>query len=114
LALGLASALGRRSLGLDELTRSRLFWPDPAPAFVLIFWDRLWWPALALDAEAWRTALADLEALVALLVQDLSAGRVSALILDDGEHWRFTVTRWGLRRLWRRGGGLRELMRPAP
>jgi hypothetical protein len=71
---------------------------------VLIFWDALWWPALTGDCGAWRAALSDLEALAGRLGAELTAGRVRSLVLDDGQRWTFTLTAWGHRRFWRRGG----------
>jgi hypothetical protein len=104
LGLGLGLALGVRRLGLRELVQPPSTWQAPAPESVLIFWDRLWWPALAADSDAWCAALAQLDALVAGLTADLVAGRVGSLLLDDGEHRRFALTAWGLRRFWRRSG----------
>ena len=75
---------------------------------VLVFWDRLWWPMLEGDALAWTRALGELETLVADLLQGLGVGRLQTLILDDGEVRRFTLTRAGLLRLWRRRGTLRD------
>jgi hypothetical protein len=114
LALGLALAQNGRLRGLGDLSQPNWQWGDPAPVSVLIFLDALWWPALALDAAAWLAALSDLETLILRLSEELAAGRVSTLILDDGQQWRFTLTRWGLRRFWRRGRGLREWDRGVP
>lgn len=104
LGAGLARALGARLLGLRALAQSSSAWLALAPESVLIFWDALWWPALTPDGEAWCDALAELETLIAGLVVDLAAGRVRALVLDDGECWRFTLGPWGLRRFWRQRG----------
>jgi len=108
LALGLAQAAGGRSVGLGEGSRTPLAWavPEvgPPPGEVLIFWDALWWPALTGDCGAWRAALSDLEALAGRLDAELTAGRVRSLVLDDGQRWTFTLTAWGQRRFWRRGG----------
>ena len=104
LGAGLARALGAHLLGLGEVAQSSATWLALAPESVLIFWDALWWPALTADREAWCDALAQLETLTATLTADLAAGRVRALVLDDGERWRFTLGRWGLRRFWRRRG----------
>ncbi|WP_295387689.1 phosphoglycerate mutase [uncultured Thiodictyon sp.] len=114
LALGLTRAAGGRQLGLDALTEAPFSWPGTGvqpSTDVLIFWDGLWWPALAGDLDAWCAALADLETLVARLSGELAGGRVRSLTLDDGQRWTFTLTAWGQRRVWRRGGGLRERMR---
>jgi hypothetical protein len=104
LGAGLARGMGAHLLGLGELAESASLWPALAPESVLIFWDRLWWPALAADRAAWCAALTELEALIADLTAGLAAGRTRTLMLDDGERWRFTLTAWGLRRFWRRGG----------
>lgn len=111
LALGLAGASGGRTLRLDDWCLSQ-----GAPGdSVLVFWDRLWWPMLEGDALAWTRALGELETLVAALLQALGVGRIQTLTLDDGEVRRFTLTRAGLLRLWRRRGTLRDwLSRRAP
>jgi hypothetical protein len=104
LALGLARASGGRALGLDGWGASQ----GPPEDSVLVFWDRLWWPVLEGDVLAWTRALGELEALVADLLQTLRSGGIESLILDDGEERRFTLTRAGLLRLWRRRGTLRD------
>jgi len=104
LGIGLAGAMGVHRLDLGELGQTPSIWPALAPESVLIFWDRLWWPALAADRDAWCVALAELEVLIAGLMADLVAGRMRSLVLDDGERQRFDLTAWGLRRFWRRGG----------
>jgi hypothetical protein len=104
LGAGLARASGAHLLGLRELVQSSTIRSAPAQASVLIFWDALWWPALAADREAWCDALAELETVTASLTTDLAAGRVRALLLDDGERWHFALGPWGLRRFWRRHG----------
>jgi hypothetical protein len=104
LGAGLARAMGARLLGLPGLAQSATIWSALAPESVLIFWDALWWPALAADREAWCDALAELDTLTASLTADLAAGRVRTLVLDDGECWRFTLGPWGLRRFWRQRG----------
>jgi hypothetical protein len=96
--------MGTHRLDLGELAQSPSIWQALAPESVLIFWDRLWWPALAADSDAWSAALAELEVLIAGLTADLVAGRMRGLVLDDGERWGFVLTAWGLRRFWRRGG----------
>lgn len=103
LALGLAGASGGRSLPLDGWGQSRGTREDS----VLVFWERLWWPMLEGDAEAWAKTLGGLEGLTADLLHALGAGRIQALTLDDGEAWRFILTRADLLRLWRRRGTLR-------
>ena len=104
LGVGLARAMGVHRLGLSELAQSSAVWQTLAPESVLIFWDRLWWPALAVDSDAWCAALRELEALIAGLTADFAAGPMRSLVLDDGERQRFDLTAWGLRRFWRRGG----------
>ena len=104
LGLGLAGAMCGRRLALSELGQSPSIWQALAPESVLIFWDRLWWLALAADSDAWCAALMELEVLIAGLTADLAAGRIRSLVLDDGERWGFGLTAWGLRRFWRRGG----------
>lgn len=104
LALGLAGASGGRSLRLDDRGAS-LAAPEES---VLVFWDRLWWPMLEGDALAWTRALGELETLVADLLQTLRSGGIQSLILDDGGVGRFTLTRAGLLRFWRRRGTLRD------
>ncbi|WP_295447350.1 phosphoglycerate mutase [uncultured Thiodictyon sp.] len=111
LAAGLVRAAGGHLLGLDALTAAPLAWLESGlrpSAEVVIFWDALWWPALTEARDAWCAALADLEALVARLCAELAAGRLGSVTLDDGQRWTFTLTVWGQRRVWRRGGGLRE------
>lgn len=107
LAAGLAAARGAPVLGLGDLYQLPSVFSGSAPSSVLIFWDRLWWPALALDAQGWAAALVELEGLVARLCAALAAGPVGCITLDDGEHRCFTLTRWRQRRFWRRGRGLR-------
>jgi hypothetical protein len=104
LGIGLAQAMGAHRLDLGELGQSLSISQALAPESVLIFWDRLWWPALAADSDAWCAALTELEVLIAGLTADLVAGRMRGLVLDDGERWGFVLTAWGLRRFWRRGG----------
>ena len=81
---------------------------------VLVYWDRLWWPALEGDQEAWASALVELEDLAGALLAALAAGRIRLFGIDDGFGHRFTLTRNGLRRFWRRGGGLAARIAPAP
>ena len=108
LAVGLVRAAGGRLLGLGEGSRTPPAWaaphPAPPPAEVLIFQDALWWPALTGERDAWCAALGDLEALITRLCTELAAGRIRSLTLDDGQRWTFTLTAWGQRRFWRRGG----------
>jgi hypothetical protein len=114
LAVGLARAGGVPVLRPGDLMRQPSAWPEPSPPSALVFWDGLWWPAIGVDARAWSAALGDLEALIVRLSAGVAAGRIRTLVLDDGEAWRFTLTPWGLRRFWRRGGGLRARLRDAP
>lgn len=109
LAAGLARASGRGLLGLDALAQQPPAWQEWGAAEVLIFWDGLWWPALAGDAETWCAALAGLEALVARICAAPAVGQVYSLTLHDGYRRSFTLTAWGRHRFWRRGG-LRELL----
>jgi hypothetical protein len=104
LALGLAGASGGRSLGLDGWCPSQRL----ATESMLVFWDRLWWPTLEGDAPAWNEALAALEVLMGDLLQSLRSGSIRSLTMDDGEEWRFALSRGDLRRLWRRRGTLHD------
>ncbi len=113
LARGLARAAGARSLGLDDLIRHQFTRSDPPPAHVLVFWDRIWWPAIERDWDAWSRAIAGLESLIAGQCTELAAGRVCALTLDVGEGWSFGLNRWALRRFWRRRGTLRQRIEQA-
>jgi hypothetical protein len=106
LGVGLAWAGGGRALGLDAWGQAMA--PSGEVDSLLVFWERLWWPALEGDLGAWAGALGELEVLVADLTQALSAGRIRSLLLDDGDRHRFTLTRAGLRCLWRRRGALRD------
>lgn len=111
LALGLAGASGGRSLPLGGWVPSQ----GLAAESMLVFWGRLWWPMLEGDALAWARALGGLETLVADLSRTLRSGGIQALTLDDGEERRFTLTRAGLLRLWRRRGTLGDwIPRRAP
>jgi hypothetical protein len=104
LARGLALASGRPCLGLDALAEAWADWPDGGVGSVLIYWDRLLWPASDGDPPAWCAALEGLESLVARALALLAAGRVRSLVLDDGQGRRFELGAWGLRRFWRRRG----------
>jgi hypothetical protein len=106
LAVGLARAGQARVSGLDGWDPRKA--ADESPESVLVFWDRLWWPALEGDEGAWAQAVSALEMLMADLLQTLRSGGIRSLTMDDGEEWRFTLSRGDLRRLWRRRGTLRD------
>jgi hypothetical protein len=111
LALGLAGASGGRSQKLDGWGPSQGAPEDS----VLVFWDRLWWPALEGDAAAWHQSLPELEMLMADLLGGLAAGRIRSVLLDDGEGYRFALGRLSSLRFWRRRGTLRDwVSRRAP
>lgn len=114
LAAGLARAAGSGLLGLDALAQRPSAWLESGPTEVLIFWDALWWPALTGDAETWCAALAGLEALIGRLCAAQAVGQVHSLRLDDGDRRSCTLTAWGRRRLWRRGGLRERLITGAP
>ena len=99
LAVGLARASGGRVLGLDVLAGP---FDDLSPTSldpVLAFWDRLWWPTLEGDWDAWGAAVAELEILVDRLLADLKSGRIRSLTLDDGAGRQFGVARGSLHAL---------------
>jgi hypothetical protein len=102
LARGLARAAGAEIQPIDGWRPGG----SPAPAEVLVFWDRPWWPALDGDSDGWRSALVALDTWLAAPLEMLGRGALSALVLEDGRGTRFVATRGGLRRFWRRGGGL--------
>jgi hypothetical protein len=104
LAVGLARAASQARLGLDALAQRPLAWQGSESAEVLIFWDAFWWPALTGDAETWCAALVGLELLLERLDAAQANGQFESLTLDDGECQAFTLTTWGRRRFWRRGG----------
>lgn len=107
LAVGLARSAGQVLRGLDALESGDPLAGAPAGSEeMLVFWDRLWWPALSGDEGAWISELERLEELAAALLAGLAAGRLGLLRIDDGSSYRFTLTRKGLRRFWRRRGGL--------
>lgn len=115
LALGLARVSGGRSLGLDRWGQLE----GTTKGVVLVFWDRLWWPALEGDASAWVQSLLGLERLIADLLGRLAAGRIDSVWLDDGEGYRFALGRFGRLGVWRRRGRLctwisRRGLRPDP
>ncbi|HYN78414.1 MAG TPA: phosphoglycerate mutase [Lamprocystis sp. (in: g-proteobacteria)] len=107
LGIGLTRLSGGAELGLDALGTPQFSdLAAPQRDAVLVFWDRLWWPALEGDWVAWCAALSELEGVVATLMSGLAGGRIDRLIIDDGTRSRFTLTRASLRRFWRRRGGL--------
>ena len=113
LALGLARVCGHAQGGLADLDGPDLLsGVGPGAGSVLVYWDRLWWPALEGDQEAWVSALVELEDLGGALLAALAAGRIRLLGIDDGFGHSFSLTRNGLRRFWRRGGGLAARIAP--
>lgn len=108
LGIGLGRASGVRVLGLDALTGIAWGWPPAASDSTVAFWDRLWWPALEGDWDAWGRALAQLEPLAQRLLGDLGRGRIRAIVVDDGAGRHFAVGRAASMRFWRRHGGLRD------
>lgn len=106
-ALGLAAVSGGRSLGLEGWGPSQGTSEGP----VLVFWDRLWWPALEGDLAVWLRSLPELEILAVNLLAGVTAGRIRSLLLDDGEGHRFSLDRPGVLRFWRRGGTLHDWIR---
>ena len=102
LARGLARAAGAEARPIDGWRPGG----SPAPAEVLMFWDRPWWPAIDGDTDGWRSAVVALDAWLAAPLEMLRRGALRALVLEDGRGTRFVATRGGLRRFWRRGGGL--------
>ena len=111
LAVGLARASGGRVLGLDVLAGPLDGLSPTSLDPVLAFWDRLWWPTLEEDWDAWGAAVAELEILVGRLLADLKSGRIRSLTLDDGAGRQFRVARGSLLRFWRSRGGLRDRIR---
>ncbi len=108
LGVGLARASGCRVLGLDELIRTAEGWPPAAIDSAVAFWDRLWWPALEGDWDAWKGAVTGLETLAERLLADLGTGRIRTLTIEDGIGTSFAVSRRSLLRFWRRGEGLHD------
>jgi hypothetical protein len=110
-ALGLAHAAGRLAWEPRGLAGDWASGFDPGTATVLVFWDRLWWPSIQVDADAWRLGLSGLETLVAAAVAALRSRRCRSVCLEDGEGRRFVLDRSGLRRFWRSRGGLADRLR---
>lgn len=77
----------------------------------VIFWDEHWWPALNGDTQGWLAGLAELESMVAGLLDALMKGGVSGLTLDDGQSRRFEASRGGMLRFWRQRGRLMDWCR---
>ncbi len=112
LALGLAAAAGTPVVGLGAWDAGG----DPLidreeSAFVLVFWDRAWWPALEGDPGAWVDAIATLESRARDLLSALESGRIRSLTIDDGASLRLALTRGALRRFWRRRGGFSDWLK---
>lgn len=101
-ARGLASAATAESVPLGGWVPGK----NRAPAEVLVFWDRLWWPGIEGDSDRWLSAVIDLDTFLASAVSALGSGGLRAIVLEDGGGTRFETTRLGLRRFWRRRGGL--------
>jgi hypothetical protein len=72
--------------------------------FIVVFWDRLWWPALEGDGASWQEGVRILETGAPWLISALETGLLHSLTIDDGSSVRFRVTGGALRRFWRRRG----------
>ena len=84
-------------------------WLDPAPrpGAHLIAFDALYRAARRSDLDGWRAGLVRFSASWAKpLLDALDRGAVARVSIRDERGHRFTATRWGRFRWWRRRGGL--------
>ncbi len=98
LARGLARAAGLPTHPLAHLDTLQ----PPANGDLLVLWDDLWGAVLDAEPGAWIEGLGRLDRALADWLAALRRGRIPRLSLDPCADQRFTLTRSGLRRFWRR------------
>ena len=97
-SLGAGASLGDAGSWLDSA---------PRPGAHLIAFDALYRAARRSDLDGWRAGLAHFSTSWAKpLLDALDRGAVARISIRDERGHRFTATRWGRFRWWRRRGGL--------
>ncbi|NCA69643.1 MAG: phosphoglycerate mutase [Sphingobacteriia bacterium] len=94
-----------RWAGVPHREHAHWPWGEQGARHTLLVWRHLEAALMAQDLAAWDAALIDLDARLAEWAEQIRQGRLQTLLIDpvsSGRTWR--ITRWALRRVWRRGG----------